>query len=81
MICRSLRMPSTTRSAGASGWRRRVASYRFTRSSSEASRNTIRYSMLERLELLERLRQLAEEHAPARVDHDRDACRAARARS
>ena len=28
-------------SAGASGWRRRVASYRFTRSSSEASRKTI----------------------------------------
>ena len=34
IISRSLRMPSTTRSAGASGCRRRVASYRFTRSSS-----------------------------------------------
>ena len=45
IISRSLRMPSTTRSAGASGCRRRVASYRFTRSSSAASRNTIRYAM------------------------------------
>ena len=43
-IWRSLRIPSTTRSAGASGCRRRVASYRRTRSSSEASRNTIRAS-------------------------------------
>src|SRR6185436_3268415 len=31
------------------------------------------------IQLLERFRELAEEHAPTRVDHDGDACRAARA--
>ena len=45
IISRSLRMPSITRSPGASGWRRRVASNRRTRSSSDASRNTIRHGI------------------------------------
>src|SRR5438046_1559431 len=42
IINRSLRIPSTTRSAAASGWRRLVAANRFTRSPSEASRYRMR---------------------------------------